>query len=254
MRWSAQQLRQYHQEGFLLSPNLLSVEEVAALNTDVPLLLTDDDSGMHREREHSGAVRQVYNSHRHVPTFRKLVRHPKIVEPVQQILKNSFYVWHSKLNVKEAFEGTVWLWHQDYGYWIYDGVDSKLMSVMIFLDPATLHNGCLMVISGSHLWGRQEHYSDTTTTSYKQWCIQKSVLKEKVRETEIRQITGKPGDVLFFDCNLVHGSNHNLSPIPRKSLIIAYNDIDNTPRSVENPRPDWVVSRVFEEISWSEEA
>ena len=79
MRWSMQKLEQYHQEGFLLAPNLLSVEEVAALNTDVPLLLKDDDSGMHREREHSGAVRQVYNSHRHVPTFRNLTRHPKIV-------------------------------------------------------------------------------------------------------------------------------------------------------------------------------
>ena len=252
MRWTIQQLKQYRQEGFLLVPNLLSVEEVAALNTDVPRLLTGEGSSMHREHEHSGAVRQVYNSHRHVPTFRNLARHPQIVEPVQQILQNSFYIWHSKLNVKEAFEGTVWLWHQDYGYWIYDGVDSKLMSVMIFLDPATLNNGCLMVISGSHSWGRLEHNSDTTTTSYKQWCIHKSVLKEKVREAEIQQITGQPGDALFFDCNLVHSSNHNLSPIPRKSLIIAYNDIDNKPRPVEKPRPDWVVSRVFEEISWPE--
>ena len=92
MRWSIQKLEQYHQEGFLLVPNLLSIEEVDALNMDVPLLLQDDDSGMHREREHSGAVRQVYNSHRHVPTFRKLVRHPKIVEPVQQILKNSMVI------------------------------------------------------------------------------------------------------------------------------------------------------------------
>jgi len=73
MRWAIQQLKQYHQEGFLLVPNLLSVEEIDALNTDVPLLLTDDDSGMHREREHSGAIRQVYNSHRYVPTFRNLV-------------------------------------------------------------------------------------------------------------------------------------------------------------------------------------
>ena len=154
MRWTIQQLKQYRQEGFLLVPNLLSIEEVAALNTDVPRLLTGEDSSMHREQEHSGAVRQVYNSHRHVLTFRNLARHPKIVEPVQQILQNSFYIWHSKLNVKEASEGTVWLWHQDYGYWIYDGVDPKLMSVMIFLDPATPHNDCLMVISASHPWGR----------------------------------------------------------------------------------------------------
>ena len=39
MRWSMQKLEQYHQEGFLLVPNLLSVEEVDALNMDVPLLL-----------------------------------------------------------------------------------------------------------------------------------------------------------------------------------------------------------------------
>lgn len=248
MTWTDQQLKQYRQEGFLLVPDLLSVQELTALKADLPLLLTNDDCGMHREREHSGAVRQVYNSHRHVPSIRTLAHHPKIVDPVQQILQNSFYIWHSKLNVKEAFEGTVWLWHQDYGYWIYDGVDAKLTSVMIFLDPATLHNGCLMVISGSHSWGRQEHYSDTTTTSYKQWCIQKSILKEKIREAEIQHITGQPGDALFFDCNLVHGSHHNLSPVPRKSLIIAYNDIDNKPRPVENPRPDWAVSRVYDEI------
>ena len=85
-----QKLEQYYQEGFLLVPDLLSVEEVATLNMDVPLLLKNNDSGMHREREHSGVVRQVYNSHRHVPTFRNLTRHPKIVEPVQQILQNRF--------------------------------------------------------------------------------------------------------------------------------------------------------------------
>ena len=71
-------------------------------------------------------------------------------------------------------------------------------------------------------------------------------VERNVREAEIRQITGQTGDALFFDCNLVHSSNHNLPPIPRTSLIIAYNDIDN------KPRPDWVVSRVFEEISWPE--
>ena len=42
MRQTIQQLKQYRQEGFLLVPNLLSVEEVAALNTDVPRLLTGE--------------------------------------------------------------------------------------------------------------------------------------------------------------------------------------------------------------------
>ena len=47
MRWPMQKLEQYYQEGFLLVPDLLSVEEVATLNMDVPLLLKNNDSGMH---------------------------------------------------------------------------------------------------------------------------------------------------------------------------------------------------------------
>ena len=63
----------------------------------------------------------------------------------------------------------------------------------------------------------------TTTTSYKQWCIQKSVLKEKIRETEIRQITGQPGDVLFFDGKMIHGSYRNATTDRwRRSFICHY--------------------------------
>ena len=38
------------------------------------------------------------------------------------------------------------------------------------------------------------------------------------------------------------------NPLPRKTFIVCYNDINNKPRSVEKPRPDWVVSREFEVV------
>jgi ectoine hydroxylase len=247
MKWTDDQIEQYNDQGFLLLPGLLS-DEVETLNNDVPLLLNGDDEieGLHRERELGGAIRQVFLAHRSIESFKNIIRHPRILQPVQQILKDDCFIWHSKLNVKDAFEGTVWLWHQDYGYWMWDGVKPNFVSVMIFLDQATLNNGCLMIVSGSHKWGRQEHYADTTTTSYKQWCIDTDTLKNRIREKDIQHITGNPGDVLFFDCNTVHGSGHNMSPLPRKTFIIAYNAISNKPSPVENPRPDWVVSRDFE--------
>lgn len=97
----------------------------------------------------------------------------------------------------------------------------------------------------SHHWGRQEHYADTVTTSYKQWCIDRETLMQKGKEDNIRQIIGVPSDVLFFDCNIIHGSDHNISPLSRKSFIISYNNIDNKPWPVDNPRPDWMVARQF---------
>lgn len=250
MSWTEAQYAQYRKDGYLMVRGLLSSADLQALHAALPDLLSGDDAadGLHREREKSGAVRQVYLAHRHSPPFQALVRRPEILEPVRALTGNDVYVWHSKINVKDAFEGGVWLWHQDYGYWMWDGVDPKLISCMVLLDRATLNNGCLTVVAGSHRWGRQEHYADTVTTSYKQWCVDVPTLKARVNEEDIRPVTGEPGDVLFFDCNLLHGSNHNMSPLPRKTFIVCYNDVANPPRPVENPRPDWVVARNFEPV------
>ena len=245
--WSERELRDFNENGFAVVRGLLDPSELAELKRHLPDVLSgSDDDGMHRERERSGAVRQVYLAHRHSPVFRALAHSRKVAGPAQQILGDEVYIWHSKINVKDALEGTVWLWHQDYGYWTLDGVDPQIVSVMILLDRATINNGSLMVVPGSHRWGMLDHYSDTVTTSYKQWCIKPEVLRGKLREEQIQYVTGEPGDALFFDCNLVHGSGHNMSPLPRNTFIVAYNSIRNKPRPTSDPRPDWVVSREFE--------
>jgi len=251
MKWTPEQLEQYRRDGYYLARGLLNAAEVAALNMEMPALLTGDEAKdrMHREREKGGAVRQVYLAHRYSPAYRAIARNPKLLDPVKQATGNDVYVWHSKINVKDAFEGSVWLWHQDYGYWMWDGVEANLVSAMIMLDKATVNNGSLMVVAGSHQRGRHEHFADTVTTSYKQWCLNTETSKALIKEDDIRHVTGEPGDVLFFHCNLIHGSGHNMSPLPRKTFIVAYNDIANKPKPVENQRPDWVVAREFETIS-----
>ena len=250
MYWDQQKCDQFERDGFVLMRSLFSAEEVIQFSNETSKLQEGDDEvdGLHRERERGGAVRQIYLAHRHSQQFKSLSEDARIVEPVKKMLKSEVYIWHSKINVKDAFEGTVWLWHQDYGYWMWDGVEPKLISVMVLLDEATINNGCLLVASGTHKLGRLEHYPDEQTTSYKQWCVDNKCLKECLSEELIQPITGAPGDVLFFDCNLLHGSGHNMSPLSRRTFIIAYNDLGNRPRPVDNPRPDWVVSRKFEPV------
>ena len=41
-------------------------------------------------------------------------------------------------------------WHQDYGYWYYNGCQ-------IALDRSGVENGCLEMVRGSHLLGRIDH-------------------------------------------------------------------------------------------------
>ena len=259
--WNSQQLDQYREQGFLAQPGLLAQDELWSLQTAANELVTryegiaeltgdDADNGMHYVKENNGAVRSLFAVHRRIEAFRQTIRLPKIAGPLKQIFENDAYVFHSKLNVKDAFEGAVWLWHQDYGYWQYDGVDDRMASVLIMLDKTTIHGGCILFVPGSHKWGVLDHQSDEKTTNYKQWCVTKSALQERIQDDSVYvSVVGEPGDVFFFDCNILHGSGHNLSATSRKTLIYACADLSNQPTGVDNPRPDWVVARQFEPIT-----
>ena len=250
--WNDAQLATYHEQGFLIQRGLLSEAQVDELRAGAVDLMTAEANPPEVEvvREKSGPVRSVFCMHRNIEPWRGLCRSEAIGAPVKQILGTDAYIFHSKLNTKESFEGTVWLWHQDYGYWQYDGVDDRLVSALVMLDANTIHNGCIMLIAGSHRWGILEHYDDEETTSYKQWCIRPEALRSHLKdESAITPIVGEPGDVCFFDCKIIHGSNHNFSPLPRRSLIYAYSAIDNLPTGVDDPRPDWVVSRQPEAVT-----
>jgi ectoine hydroxylase len=250
--WTDTQLQTYREQGFLFQPGLLSPQQIDELRASTADLVNEKNNPeeVHIVREKSGPVRTVFCMHRRVEPWRSMCRSEAIGGPVKQILGDDAYIFHSKLNMKESFEGTVWLWHQDYGYWQYDGVDDRLVSVLIMFGPNTIHNGCVLLVAGSHKWGVLDHYDDDVTTSYKQWCIQPEALRKHITdEGMIYPVVGQAGDVCFFDCNIVHGSNHNFSPAPRQTVIFAYSAIDNIPKSVQNPRPDWVVSRDYEPVT-----
>lgn len=260
--WSPQQLEQYREQGYLAQPGLLSTEDLAPLLEandklldhygSVPDATGDGEDGVHYVKESNGAVRSLFAAHRQTEAYRQTLRSPKIAGPMKQIFENDAYVFHSKLNVKESFKGAVWLWHQDYGYWQFDGMDDRMASVLIMLDKTTIYSGCILFIPGSHKWGVLDHYSDEKTTTYKQWCVTTDVLKGRLKDdNDYIPVIGEPGDVFFFDCNMLHGSGHNMSATSRRTLIFACADIDNRPKPVENPRPDWVVDREFEAFTSS---
>ena len=78
-----------------------------------------------------------------------------------------------KINGKQAFDGDVWQWHQDYGTWLTTTrcPSERAMNVAIFLDEVNEFNGPLMFIPGSHKQGVLDAEHDLTTTSYPLWTI-----------------------------------------------------------------------------------
>jgi ectoine hydroxylase len=90
--------------------------------------------------------------HTYNDIFGRLARHPRLIEPVEQLLGGPVYIHQFKINAKAAFDGDVWQWHQDYGTWQRDDdmPEARAMNMALFLDDVTEFNGPLMFIPRSH--------------------------------------------------------------------------------------------------------
>jgi ectoine hydroxylase len=171
MKLSAQQLKQYEDEGYLFFPNCFSEEEIALMWSEGKRILELDRQEVWREK--SGAPRTAFAAHTFNEVFRILAHHPRLVDPLQQIFKEQVYVHQFKLNAKAAFEGDVWQWHQDYGTWARDDgmPEPRAMNIAVFLDEVFPFNGALMLIPKSHKHGTLQAGHDRATTSYPLWTL-----------------------------------------------------------------------------------
>ena len=72
---------------------------------------------------------------------------------------NALLLLASLTSCVEPRVGGRWEWHQDFGYWYEVGClqPEKMLSVMVAIDAATVENGCLEVLRGSHKLGRLHH-------------------------------------------------------------------------------------------------
>lgn len=251
MQITQSQLAQYDRDGFLIFPNLFSAAEVAAMKAELKRVQQIDTDHLVRERS-GGIAKTIFRMHEDngptaSPVYRRASRSPRLLEPAQGILRDEqLYIYHTKCNLKTAIDGSVWQWHQDYGSWKKDGVPTEqLTTALVMLDEPTEFNGCLYFIPGSHRHGVIEPEFDEST-SYKLWVVPKPRLIEIMRESpEPVAIVGKPGTAVFFHCNILHSSGHNLSRHDRWQVYFVYNRVANKPNAVPNPRPDYVRSVNF---------
>ena len=69
-----------------------------------------------------------------------------------------------------------------------------------------------------------------------------------IHEGGIVTAKGNAGSAIFFDCNMMHGSNGNITPYPRSNAFFVYNSVKNMltdPFCGLDPRPDYIASRDF---------
>lgn len=106
--------------------------------------------------------------------------------------------------------------HQDLLYFSLRPAE-KIVGVWTALGPATRENGCLCLIPGSHQGPLRRHADPD-------WeYVNKHFLGAEGVDLDARiHVEMEPGDTLFFDPLLLHGSGHNRSADFRRAISVHY--------------------------------
>jgi ectoine hydroxylase len=247
MKLTDDQISEFRDQGYLFIADVFNAEEIAVLTGELDGIFSQDR--VENVREKNGrAVRTTFAAHTFNEAFRRLGRHPRLIDPVMQLLGGPVYMHQYKINAKAAFDGEVWQWHQDYGTWARDDLmpEPRAMNIAVFLDTVSEFNGPLMFIPGSHRAGKLDAGHDLETTSYPLWTLDNDTVARLVDEGGIVAPTGAAGSVVMFHCNLVHCSPANLSPWDRTIVYLSLCHVDNHIRQFK--RPEWIAHRDFTAI------
>ena len=132
----------YERDGYFFPYDVTGAAEAAALLAD--LEAAEAELGNDRARL---ALLRSYPSQL-LPSFAGLIRHPRLIEAVSRIIGPDVLVWSCGFFIKEPSSKSYVSWHQDLNYWGLDGDDE--VTAWYALTPATIENGCMRFVAGSH--------------------------------------------------------------------------------------------------------
>jgi ectoine hydroxylase-related dioxygenase (phytanoyl-CoA dioxygenase family) len=127
---------------------------------------------------------------------------------------NSTACFRAMFMNKPAQLGTDLPWHQDGGgSWHIDR--DPLVTVWTALDPATVENGCVQVVPGTHQLGILSEQGHTITPELEtRLCPEESIVDLEV----------EPGEVVVLHNWLLHRSGVNRSNVSRRAFSACYID------------------------------
>jgi len=242
MKLSQEQLTSYLENGFLRVPSVFTPEEMSVLNADCYAIVSSEraHSDGNVSELNSEATRVSFGIDLDSDAVAAVVRVPRILDPVHQVLGDRVYLFQTRINAKMGRLGEGYPWHTDFANWINDGVQhgsiNDMITISVLLTESTPENGALQVVPGSHRHGVGDLYFDTESVGYQSYNAPESYVHKVLSDTDPVYIEGQPGDIVLFAPEIMHGSEENHSDVDRMYLMLIYNRSDNLPVASEVKR------------------
>lgn len=221
---SPDQLACFAEHGYVAGVPILSPQQAKQLREELTGIMDPAHPGHHlfhefHSNESPDPARVLFHAlgaWRITQGFHDLLWHPAFLTPAAQLLQGGVRFWHDQLFCKPAHHGGVVAWHQDYSYWTRTEPMQHL-TCWIALDDATVDNGCLQYVPGSHRWDllpitglAGDMHAIQRVLSPEQWeALQNPVAIEL-----------SAGQAAFHHPLMVHGSGENNTDRSRRATVL----------------------------------
>lgn len=258
-RTSAAWVEGFERDGFAVLPELFSPTEVEQLRADAIALrerrdLLPGTVITEPGEDDATVVRSVFAIHLQSEALRRLAADPRLAGLAQDLLGDDVYIHQSRLNYKPGFRGKEFYWHSDFETWhCEDGMPRmRAVSMSVLLTDNHEQAGPTMFVPGSH---RRfvACVGETPDDHYKHSLRKQEIgvpgddaLRTLVAEGGIVAPAPKAGTVVVFDCNVMHGSNGNITPFERNNAFLVFNAWSNRlvePFAAKGRRPEFAGHR-----------
>lgn len=219
----------FRREGWVHLPGLLSEAEVSAIELDYQRFLAreipvpgrdfcDMSAGYDKPVE-SFSIVNVMLPRRYFAAWQGNPYEARAASVAAQLCGPDMVLDYDQLVAKPPRKpDAVFHWHQDLAYWPVTA-DTRTASFWLALDDATLANGCLRFVAGSHHEPKLRSHRPMLDDRERSHTLVAQVdeRRERIVPAEIRR-----GDATVHHERTVHGSGGNASERWRRAYIVAF--------------------------------
>ena len=201
----------YEKDGYFFPYDVISEREAAGLVTD----LEAAEAEVAGDRPRLSMLRS-YPSQL-LPSYAALIRNPRLIDAVSQIIGPDLLVWSCGFFIKEPASKSYVSWHQDLNYWGLDG--EQEVTAWIALTPATVETGCMRFVPGSHLKKVVAHVDSFAQDNL---LSRGQEIAVEVDEAHAVNVVLRAGQASFHHGHMFHASGPNTTNARRVGLAIRF--------------------------------
>jgi hypothetical protein len=243
LRLTDEQVASFHRDGFLRIDTLTNDAEVEVLVGLYDELFQRDGGFGAGDRIELNAdvarapLPQIVNPERYAPQLIQGLAYRNAREIARQLLGSDCVPTGNHAILKPARIGGATPWHQDEAYWD-PRYTHRAVSIWLALQPATLENGCMRFIPGSHRWPVLPHELIAADSHGLRLSETTPNAPDTICELQAAGAT-------IHDGRTLHSAGPNMSGQPRRALVFGFGlapVLLDTPKHYPWQRPEWLSS------------